>query len=218
MLPRVGLVEQWRRIQTQLPANWAEARLRLVVADAGRCDRAASLLGPATPLRSDGRLRFEAHRGSGFPSAEHVRRLLRKLDAEGIAGTLELVAAEEAGPAPETGPPASLVGAWETELTKLPEDWSDLYVEVELISSDYLERAALDLAPVNPASFGDRQGIRFRVARRFGYGASPGVVRACLARCDRDGICGRVGILRALSDTNPVATQGPVWYAGGRAI
>jgi len=27
-----------------------------------------------------------------------------------------------------------------------------------------------------------------------------------------------VRVLRALSDSHPVATQGPVWYIGGRAV
>jgi hypothetical protein len=61
-------------------------------------------------------------------------------------------------------------------------------------------------------------GLRFRVARRFGYGASAGMVRRCLERLDREGITGRVRILRALSDSRPVATQGPVWYVGGKSV
>jgi hypothetical protein len=40
----------------------------------------------------------------------------------------------------------------------------------------------------------------------------------CFARCDEERITGEVEILRALSDTFPVATQGPVWYVGGRAV
>jgi len=35
---------------------------------------------------------------------------------------------------------------------------------------------------------------------------------------DEEGIKGRTQILWALSDTKAVATQGPVWYVGGRAI
>jgi hypothetical protein len=218
MLPRVGLVEQWRRIEARLPAGWTEARLRLRVADADSFDRAAWLLGPANPLRTGRELRFEAHRAGRFPSPELVRRLLRRLDEERIGGSLDLLAAEQAAPAPEAATAPSLVAAWEDQLARLPEDWSDLFVELRLLSSDFLERAALDLAPVNPSSFGDRQTLRFRVARRFGYGASPGVVRACLARCDRDRIRGTITVLRALSETQPVATQGPVWYAGGRVV
>ena len=73
-----------------------------------------------------------------------------------------------------------LVEAWEAALAALPPDWSDLYAELELTSSDHLDRAALLLSPVNPARYGDKPGFRFRVARRFGYGASPGMVRRCL--------------------------------------
>ena len=40
----------------------------------------------------------------------------------------------------------------------------------------------------------------------------------CFERCDKRGISGKVEILHALSDTYPVATQGPVWLIGGRAV
>ena len=33
------LVDQWRAIETQLPENWADARLELLVGDDARCDR-----------------------------------------------------------------------------------------------------------------------------------------------------------------------------------
>ena len=60
--------------------------------------------------------------------------------------------------------------------------------------------------------------LRFRVARRFGYGASPGMVHRCLERLDDEGIPGELRILRVLSDTDPVSTQGPVWYVEGKAV
>jgi hypothetical protein len=89
---------------------------------------------------------------------------------------------------------------------------------VELDSSDYLQRAVLHLGPLNPRREGRRLALRFRCARSFGYGASPGMVRRCLERCDAEDIRGRVRILRALSDTRPVATQGPVWQVAGRTV
>ena len=104
------------------------------------------------------------------------------------------------------------------ELAALPDDWSDLYAEIELSSSDYLERAALLMAPANPARYGGTPGFRFRVARRFGYGASVEMTRRCLQRLDEEGIRGAVRILRVLSDTRPVQTQGPVWYVGGKSV
>ena len=59
---------------------------------------------------------------------------------------------------------------------------------------------------------------RFRCARAFGYGASPGMVRRSLERVDDERLPGTFRLLRALSDTKPVYTQGPVWYVGGKAV
>ena len=110
------------------------------------------------------------------------------------------------------------VSSWDAEIAGLPEDWSDLYAEVELASSDNLERAALLLAPVNPARYGGKPGFRFRVARRYGYGAAAQMTRRCLERVDDEGIHGRARVLWALSDTRPVQTQGPVWLSGGKSV
>ena len=74
------------------------------------------------------------------------------------------------------------------------------------------------MAPVNPARYGGTPGFRFRVASSFGYGAAPAMTRRCLERVDQAGIRAAVRILRVLSDTRPVATQGPVWYVGGRSV
>ena len=74
------------------------------------------------------------------------------------------------------------------------------------------------MAPVNPARYGEAPGFRFRVASRFGYGASPAMTRRCLERVDAEELRGELSILRVLSDTHPVATQGPVWYVEGRSV
>ena len=112
----------------------------------------------------------------------------------------------------------TLAAAWDAAVAALPPDWSDLYAEVELESSDYLDRAALLLAPVNPARDGRRLAFRFRAARRFGYGVSPEMAQRCLERLDAEGTRGTVRVLRALSDTRPVQTQGPVWHVGGKSV
>jgi hypothetical protein len=44
------------------------------------------------------------------------------------------------------------------------------------------------------------------------------MVRRCLGRLDESGIPGKVEVLRALSDTHHVSTQGPVWYVGGKVL
>ena len=79
-------------------------------------------------------------------------------------------------------------------------------------------RAALLLAPLNPARYGGPATLRFRCAHHFGYGVSPKMAARCFERCDAEGITGSVEILHVLSDTNPVSTQGPVWLVGGRAV
>jgi hypothetical protein len=210
------LVEQWREIERMLPEGWDEARFALAAEDRQQLDRAAGLLGPLAPGRSIGSIRFTSRRG-GTSSPEAVRRLLARIDAERITGQLELLGTEEAPRATEVAP-NTLVGAWDTAVAALPPDWSDVHAEVELRSTDHLERAALLLAPVNPSRYGVPAGFRFRVARRFGYGASAAMTRRCLERCDAESITGRVSILRALSDTRPVATQGPVWHVDGKTV
>jgi hypothetical protein len=60
--------------------------------------------------------------------------------------------------------------------------------------------------------------LRFRAAHHFGYGVSPEMATRCFERCDTDGITGELQILRVLSDSNPVGTQGPVWLVGGRSV
>ena len=214
----MGLVDQWRAIEGALPDEWADARLLLRIDDAEKADRAAALLAPLNAGRVSAGLRFyTARRGSG-PLPDLMSRLLARLDAEGIDGALELVGSGEAEPPPSPVARRTLAATWDTEVAALPPDWSDVYAELELTSTDYLDRAALLVAPVNPSRYGGRPGYRFRCARRFGYGASPGMVRRCLERLDGERITGEVRILRSLADTEPVSTQGPVWYIGGRSV
>jgi len=218
MLRLVSVVDQWQAIERYLPEGWGDARLRLTIPDLGDCGRAAALLGPGPPGRRGKVISFfTARRGAG-PSPDVIRRLLARLDRAEINGQLVLMAASEAEGAAPPVEARPFVPAWDAELATLPDDWTDLYAEIELESSDYLERAALLLAPVNPARYGGKPGFRFRVARRFGYGASPEMARRCLQRLDEEGTRGAVRILRALSDTRPVQTQGPVWYVGGRSV
>ena len=211
------LEAQWRTIEAELPQDWSDAELALEVPKALERARAAALLGPANPGRFGNELRFEARRRGSGSGAEAVRRLLRRIDASRIRGDLRLVEVTHIPQAAEVDR-EGLVTAWDAAVATLPSDWSDLLCEVTVVSTDYLQRAALLLSPVNPTKTPDRAAFRFRVARRFGYGASPGMVRRCLERMETDGIVAHVSILRALSDTHNAATQGPVWYLDGKAV
>jgi hypothetical protein len=211
----VRLVWQWIQLERELPPGWAEIRVSLTVPAAQR-DRAAALLGGANPLRRGDQLRFFVSRQEGF-GPEAFRRTLLRLDRQGIGGTLELEHLTEGEP--EAAPQArALAAQWDAMTANLPPDWSDMLAEVALRSSDQLERAALLVSPTNPLRVGDSLVLRFRVARRFGYGVSAGMMRRSLARLDEEQIPGVLRILRVLSDTDHVATQGPVWRVGGRSV
>ena len=217
MLRLVGLVDQFNELVREIVDEWSELRLELILDDEERVDRTAVLLGPANPGRLGRRIRLHTDRIGPGIGPEAMRRLLKRLDDEGIEGELELVGVQKAAPG-EIRRKESLRSQWDRQAAVLPADWSDLYAEVRLDSTDYLERAALVMAPLNPAGYGAAASFRFRCAQHFGYGASPGMTARCLERCDDEGITGQLTVLHALSDTQPVATQGPVWIQGGRVV
>jgi hypothetical protein len=217
MLRAVALVDQWNEIQDGLGDDWADARLKLRLAKPESASRATALLGPLAPSRTGDEIALHVSRGPG-----PLGRALGRLDREKIKATLELVGSTAAPPVPEAAAavaPATLAEKWAAELAKLPPDWSDLLVELELRSSDYTARAALRMSPLNARrTAAGRPALQFRVARTFGYGAAPEMVRRCMERCDEDGILGELRTLRVLSSTYPVHTQGPVWHIAGRTV
>jgi hypothetical protein len=212
----VPLVERWNALESGLDPRWTEVTLSLAIEDDSARSRAAALLGPAGPGVGGKQIRLHVSTTGGGIGPEAARRLLRRIDAEGIVGRLELVETVGARPKPEQ-PARSLAAEWQAALEVLPSDWSDLVVELELDSSADLDRGAVLCAPINPsASRSGKPGFRFRCASRYGYGASAGMVGRCLARLDEAGITGRVRITRALSDVHPVGTQGATFVTGRR--
>ena len=207
----MGLVEQWRQIRAELPADRADARIALTVPNPSQRSRAAALLGPAGPGIAGDELRVTVSRTGAGVGPDQLPKLLGTRDEARIRGTRERAPRVDA-------PRLQLADAWAEAVAALPPDWSDLYCELELASSDHLQRAALLLAPVNPARVPDRSAFRFRVAHTFGYGASPQMTVRCFERLDQEGIPGRLTILHILSDTHNVDTQGPVWRVGGKAV
>jgi hypothetical protein len=212
----MSLVDQWNDVEKGLDPRWSEAELSFSAADESQLSRAAALLAPASPGRRGSELRIVAQR-SGSIGPEAIRRLFRRLDNEGIDGELEVLLS---GSITVTFSPvaASLADAWDAALAAVPSDWSDLFCELGLTSTDHADHAALLLGPINPLRREGRPGFRFRVARSAGYGAAPGMVRRCLGRLDDQGIPGDVRVLEAMSDSHHVGTQGPVWYISGKAV
>jgi len=211
----VPLAERWNQLLSELDPRWTEVTLSLAITDAAARSRAAALLGPAGPGVGGSEIRFTVStRGTGI-GPEAVRRLLRRIDGEGIRGRLELVASQGARPVPAPAT-RSLAAEWQGALEMLPSDWSDLVAELELDSSADVDRGAVLCAPINPIQSTGRPGFRFRCASHRGYGASPGMVGRCLARLDEAGITGRIRITHALSDVHPVGTQGATFVVGRR--
>lgn len=222
----MALADRVDEIVRGLPRDWERARIQLTLDEDEDADRAALILAPATPGRA-GRaftlhVSADAAGGAGATPAL-ARRVLSRLDEAGIPGRLRLAEAERPAPKPAASAPAArarqkLAASWDALLRRLPSDWSDLYGEVELDSSDFLDRGALLLAPINPARAAGPASFRFRAARRKGYGVAPVMARRAFQRLDDEGLSGRVRVLRVLSDTSSPFSQGPVWREDGHAL
>jgi hypothetical protein len=216
-------VDQWRAIAEGLGPAWDEAKLSFAAEEPRAVPESAAVLAPLGPGRVGPELRFEVARLGGGP--EKLRNLLGRLDEKRIWGSLTLLEAVRELPPPLTTAVEStavvgvpLAEAWDEEVAKLPPGWRDLLCELGLDSSDYVPRAALLGAPLNPTRRPDALALRFRVSDGGGYGTSPGMTRRCLERMDAEGITGVVTVLHGLADTDRAATQGPVWRIGGKSV
>jgi hypothetical protein len=223
MHPQMALAERVDEIVRGLPRDWERARVDLTLEEPEDADRAAVILAPATPGRSGATFTIHVHEGSSglSPTAGLARRVCSRLDEAGIRGRLRLVEHERpaaSAPATAVEERQGLAASWDALVERLPSDWSDLYAEIELDSSDYLDRSALLLAPVNPARADGTAGFRFRAANRKGYGVATVMARRAFERLDDEGLTGRLRVLRVLSHTNAPFSQGPVWREDGRAV
>jgi hypothetical protein len=211
----VSIAQQWNAIGSNLPEGWSRAQLRLELKDRTAADGAAAMLGPAGPYRAAPTvLLFTVARDGSATSPDNLFRLLRKVPG----GTLSLSGSQAAAQAVAERVISTLTASWDAAIAGLPSDWSDLVAEVQFTSSDFIERAAVLCIQCNPRRDGRRSAFRFRCARRKGYGVSAEMARRCLERCDAETIRGSVSILRVLSGSRHVGSQGPVWLAGGKTI
>jgi hypothetical protein len=222
MLTAVKLVDQWAALERRLPVDWETIGLRLRTEQPEEVGEAARVLGPMNVGRVGDQLAVTVRRAGGASGPEAARRLFGRLDEARIWCLLEQDEVGVREPGVETSAPARqavpVVESWDAALAQLPSGWSDLLCSLELASSDLLPRAALHCAPINPTRDLDAVAFTFRCASREGYGVSPVMARRCFERLDAEGIEGDVSVLRVVSDTDNVATQGPVWYVGGKAL
>lgn len=223
MLTAVKLVDQWAALERRLPPDWETVALRLGTEQPDELDEAARILGPMNVGRLGDRLAFTVRRAGGAAGPEAARRLFARLDRARIWCLLEQ---HEVGVRAPGSPPveaaaaraAPVAGQWDDAIAELPAGWSDLLCRLEIGSSALLPRAALLCAPVNPTRERDAVAFTFRCASRAGYGVSSEMARRCFERLDDEEIEGAVSVLRVVSDADNVATQGPVWYVGGKVL
>jgi hypothetical protein len=218
------LVDQWHAIEQELPEGWEKVRLTLTTEQPGDLSRAAQVLGPINAGKVGSTLVFDVYRAAGPQGAQTALRLFGRLDDERTWSRIEQSAVELAS-ASDPGQPveaararASVAASWDAALAPLPSDWTDLLCELEIESSTLLDRTALLCAPLNPSRSGSRLVFTFRCSGRSGYGAARSMARRCFERLDDDGISGTTRVLRALSDTDNVDTQGPVWLVAGKTL
>ena len=86
-----------------------------------------------------------------------------------------------------------LAGAFEGMLADLPDDWTDVELDLRLADeSRYLDAAVL-LAQINAQNYSRADWHwRIRVAHEFGHAAAPESVSGILAKLDREGIDGEL--------------------------
>src|SRR5690348_14634511 len=179
--PAVSVADQWKAIGSELPSGWTQARLRLALKDRATTDRAAAMLGPAGAYRAAPTvLLFDVARDGSATSPDNLARLLRNVP-NGALSLSGSQADEQPAPVREITP---LTASWDRAIAGLPADWSDLYMELSLTSTDFIEPASVLCIQCNPRRDGTRAALRFRCARVQGYGVSPEMARRCLERCD----------------------------------
>jgi hypothetical protein len=220
----MALADRVDELVRGLPRDWERARIELTLDDEDDDDRAALLLASATPGRSGRSFAFHvtAAGDRSGTSPSQVRRALGRLDEAGIPGRLRLAEAVRAPAAATSAGEATkrptLAGSWDALVRRLPPDWSDLYAEIALDSSDFVDRGALLLAPINPARVHRSASFRFRAASHRGYGVAAGMARRAFERLDDEGVSGQIRVIRVLSDTSSPHSQGPVWREDGRSV
>lgn len=212
------LVDQWRTLEETLPPGWDDVKLTLTTEQPGDLPRAAQVLGPMGVGHVGQELVFHVRRAGGAQGPEAARRLFERLDESRVWCLLaepEIRSAPAAAQLARERVPVAV--SWDAALAPLASDYTDLLCELELTSSDHLDRAALLCAPINPTRDAPRLAFLFRCGRS-GYGVAPGMARRCFERLDHEGIIGTTRVLRALSDVDNVATQGAVWLVGDRVL
>ena len=219
------LVDQWRTIEDGLPAGWEDVRLTLTTEQPGDLPRAAQVLGPinAGKVGSSARLPRPPRRGpargpDGDAPLRAPRRRANLVPSRAVAARRASLGAS----ASSVAEPARRCGVGRDELGRGARPPPVRLDRSPLRARDRLEHAARpNGAPLRSAQPGPRRlAPRLHVPllgplrlRRLAVDG-PALLRASR----HESITGRTRVLRVLSDTDNVDTQGPVWLVGGKTL
>jgi hypothetical protein len=85
-----------------------------------------------------------------------------------------------------------LVEQFDEAVESLPDDWTDLELDLRIDESRYVDAAVL-LSFINAMNYSRSDWHwRIRVAQQFGHAGAPETVRGILAKLDREGIEGEL--------------------------
>ena len=208
-------------IAAGLPDGWTQGQsaTRRYARERRRPGRGAARAASPRPIRE--RATAPRHGRAAPAGPALLRRLLAGLDGEGItrhARPCRRGGARTREAPPDENLPTTLAGRLgRSRRERCPRTGATCSALSSLRSSDDASagRTRGRRRSTRPDT-GRRPAFRFRVARRFGYGAAPEMARRCLARLDEEGIPGTAHTARGLSDTKPVATQGPTFLIVGQ--
>jgi hypothetical protein len=101
----------------------------------------------------------------------------------------------------------ALADSFQEILDSIPDDWTDLSVDLRILDEERYVEAAVMLSQINaqPYSKADWHW-RLNVAHRFGHAAAAETVRGVLARLDGEGIMGEM-VLRDLREGRAEVVQ-----------
>jgi len=101
----------------------------------------------------------------------------------------------------------ALADSFQEILDSLPDDWTDLSVDLRILDEERYVEAAVMLSQVNaqPYSKADWHW-RLNVAHRFGHAAAAETVRGVLARLDGEGMVGEM-VLRDVREGRAEVVQ-----------
>jgi hypothetical protein len=94
----------------------------------------------------------------------------------------------------------TLVDIWDEVIGSLPDDWSDLELDLRIFDEDHYIDAAVFMAVCNAQPY-SKHDWHWRIicAHRFGHAAAPSAVRTSLKLLDEAGIAGEIAVRKVTS-------------------